>query len=72
MCSRRDDLEDDLFSAGEVAPAGRYQRVDVVWGRTVVLDGEDRLPASLDGRVALHRKLQSPACLRSKALPVLA
>lgn len=49
--------EDGLFSAGSRAPAGRYIRADVAWGRVLTLEREDYLPASLDGRVALYRRL---------------
>jgi hypothetical protein len=48
----------DTFSgsrpAGTLAPAGRYRRIDVPWGKLIQLDREDRLPASLDGHVALY------------------
>jgi hypothetical protein len=49
--------EDELLSAGSRAPAGRYVRADVAWGRALTLEREDWLPASLDGRVALYRRL---------------
>ena len=51
--------EDGLLSAGSRAPAGRYVRADVAWGRVLTLEREDWLPASLDGRVALYRRLPS-------------
>ncbi len=51
--------EDGLLSAGSRAPAGRYVRADVAWRRVLTLEHEDWLPASLDGRVALYRRLPS-------------
>lgn len=45
-----------LFVAGEEAPAGRYVRVDVSPVREVILESEDSLPPSFDGRVALYRR----------------
>jgi hypothetical protein len=72
MDLQRDGAEDELYTAGRSAPAGRYQRVDVAAGRTVVLEREDLLPASFDGRVALYRRIVSPvslAVLRRQLLP---
>jgi hypothetical protein len=66
--SQRNGAEEDLYTAGTVAPAGRYQRVDVFGGRTIVLEQEDHLPASLDGRVALYRRIVAPVPPTSRAL----
>src|SRR5690242_5848067 len=43
---------DELYVAGEIVPAGVYRRV----GTDVLLrlDRSDRLPATLDGRVACY------------------
>lgn len=49
---RNDALVEDLFLAGERVPAGTYREVDS--GRDICLEGEDYLPASLDGRVACY------------------
>ncbi len=56
-----EDHEHDLYTPGTIAPSVRYQRVDVPFGRTVVLEAEDYLPASLDGRVALYRRVVQTA-----------
>lgn len=63
---------DDLYLAGHDAPPGRYRRVDPPDGRTLVLEREERLPGSLDGRVALYVRLpESPPgfLLRTEATP---
>jgi hypothetical protein len=46
-----------LLLAGRTVPAGAYREVES--GRVVVLDTEERLPASLDGRVACYLPLTS-------------
>ena len=56
--------EDGLLHAGSRVPAGRYVRTDVAWGRVLTLDREDWLPASLDGRVALYRRLPTGRALQ--------
>lgn len=43
---------DELYLAGERVPSGVYHQVGT--NRTVVLECEDVLPASLDGRVACY------------------
>jgi hypothetical protein len=53
-----DFVEDGLYVAGHVAPAGRYRRVEPPSGREVVLDRSGVLPASLDGRVAVYRRFE--------------
>lgn len=50
---------EDLFIAGQRAPAGVYKQVG--GDRVVHLDTEDWLPASLDGRVACYMRLKSRA-----------
>jgi hypothetical protein len=47
-------IEDELLVAGQVVPAGYYRRVDVPWGGTIKVAEGDRLPASLDGHVAVY------------------
>ena len=43
-----------IWKAGELAPAGVYIRVDDKSYRTIVLEHEDRLPATFDAHVALY------------------
>lgn len=53
-------MEDDaevVYGAGQHAPPGRYVRVDVSYGRIVVLERHEALPASLDGAVAIYHPL---------------
>ncbi len=51
------DVDDEYFTPGQVVPAGRYTRVDSLPAREVELSESGRLPASLDGKVALYRRL---------------
>lgn len=51
---------DRVYTAGRIAAAGTYQRVDVRTNRTIVLDHDDWLPASFDGSVALYRRISQP------------
>ena len=44
-----------LFLAGRLVGPGRYR--DLGTGRIVELEQEDRLPASLDGRVACYVRI---------------
>ena len=46
-----------VHQAGEVVPAGTYQRVDSAVPRRVVLAQRGTLPPSFDGQVALYREL---------------
>ena len=46
------DLDEQLFLAGERVRPGMYRQVGGV--RQVLLEQEDFLPASLDGRVACY------------------
>ena len=47
-----DHFADEIHLAGELVPPGLYRQIAT--GRTVSLDHEDRLPGSLDGRVACY------------------
>ncbi|GAB4456192.1 MAG: hypothetical protein OHK0029_13740 [Armatimonadaceae bacterium] len=47
-------IEANSWKVGMVAPPGRYFDVDT--GREVILDREDHLPATCDGRVAHYRR----------------
>jgi hypothetical protein len=52
MLHLNDAFTDELYIAGQRAPSGRYREVGT--GREVILDEQDILPASLDGRVAAY------------------
>jgi hypothetical protein len=53
--SEADLWDEPTYLAGQSAPPGHYQ--EVATGRTIYLDGEDRLPATLDGHVACYRRI---------------
>ena len=48
---------EDVFTAGQDVAPGTYRRVDVLDGRLIDLPHAAALPASLDGRVALYRRV---------------
>jgi hypothetical protein len=48
----KEPLEGELYLAGERVPRGVYRQVETQ--REIVLDREDTLPGSLDGRVACY------------------
>jgi len=48
---------DDVFTAGQVVGPGTYRRVDVPNGRLIDLTRAEPLPASLDGTIALYRRV---------------
>jgi hypothetical protein len=48
---------DGVFTAGQVAGPGTYRRVDVPNGRLIDLTRPEPLPASLDGTIALYRRV---------------
>ena len=53
MSERKDrELDDQLFLAGEKVRPGTYRQVG--GAREVLLEQDDFLPASLDGRVACY------------------
>jgi hypothetical protein len=49
------ELDDELFLAGEKVRPGTYRQIG--GARQVLLDHEDFLPASLDGRVACYMRV---------------
>jgi hypothetical protein len=49
--------EDGHYLAGHLAPPGRYRRLGAPYGRELVLERPDVLPASLDGHVAVYVRL---------------
>ena len=51
------EIGEELFLAGEKVRPGVYRQVG--GGREVMLDKEDFLPASLDGRVACYLRVHS-------------
>jgi hypothetical protein len=53
-------FESRFHRAGDVVPAGTYERVDSAVHRSVVLAGPGSLPPSFDGQVALYRALPTP------------
>ena len=52
---RDNDLEVELFLAGEKVRPGTYRQIG--GGRQVLLEYEDFLPASLDGKVACYARV---------------
>lgn len=51
--------EDELYTAGQLAPPGRYVRVDVTGAREISLEDAGVLPASFDGHIATYVRLPS-------------
>ena len=73
--SSADADTESIYLAGELAPAGLYQRIGT--SHTIRLIHQDYLPATLDGRVACYARLHSLWSERSKqetgiSLPVAA
>ena len=52
-------FESRVHRAGDLVPAGTYERIDGAVARRVVLSQPGRLPPSFDGHVALYRPLPS-------------
>ncbi|BDI33151.1 hypothetical protein CCAX7_52020 [Capsulimonas corticalis] len=52
------EQNDDLYLAGQRVHPGRYKQVGGN-GRSIVLEQEDVLPASLDGRVACYQRVNN-------------
>ena len=52
MNQLNDLLVDEIYLAGEHVPSGRYRDIDT--RREVELTEDDRLPTSLDGRIAAY------------------
>lgn len=51
--------EPQIYTAGQMAPPGRYVRRDVYPPVEVILDQPGILPASLDGHVAIYERAGS-------------
>jgi hypothetical protein len=51
------DENDAVFTAGQVVAPGTYQRIDIPGGRQIDLHRAEALPGSLDGTVALYRRI---------------
>lgn len=49
-----EDNTENEYLAGQVAPAGHYLRIDAPWAKPIILTSADRLPASLNSRVAAY------------------
>lgn len=60
-----EDAQEGFYLAGELAPPGLYQRVG--GGEPVRLISTERLPASLDGRVACYTRLHTEWRIASEA-----
>lgn len=63
-----DHFVDELFLAGEKVPTGTYKQVG--GHRQVKVEGEDYLPASLDGRVACYLRVNNAWRQASDTMPV--
>ena len=50
--------DSELYTAGQLAPPGRYLRIGTFPPVEVVLDYVDHLPASLDGHVAEYQRIE--------------
>jgi len=57
------EMEEELYTAGERVPSGRYKHVDSPY--ILKLDGDDTLPARLDGHVTYYVRI----CMWGDALP---
>lgn len=55
--TRVDESANDVYLAGERVLAGTYRQVG--GSREIEMNGEDALPASLDGRVACYMRVHS-------------
>lgn len=51
------EFQENIWKAGEVAPAGTYVRFDQQSYHLVTLDYEAPLPATFDGHIACYRTL---------------
>jgi hypothetical protein len=60
---------DNVFTAGQVVPPGTYRRVDVPTGRLIALPQEGPLPASLDGTIALYRRVVEVGAVPLRGAP---
>jgi hypothetical protein len=67
QCTAQEDVPGAIFLAGERVAPGVYRRLDT--GRDLVLECEDYLPASLDGRVASYARVETLWGRRSEERP---
>jgi hypothetical protein len=69
-----EDPDNVVYLAGERVSPGHYRQIGN--GRRVVLDREDVLPASMDGRVACYSRVANTweeiSSQRGQRVPVLA
>jgi hypothetical protein len=49
--------EPQVYTAGQIAPPGRYVRVDRPSAVEIILEEPGILPASLDGHVAVYERV---------------
>jgi len=54
-----------IYTAGVVAPPGRYCRIDRPEGPTLILERPGFLPGSLDGHVAVYQRLPARLTLQA-------
>ena len=52
------DYGEEIFSVGQIVPAGLYRQVDS--SRVVTLEATGPLPASFDGRRAEYTRIEQP------------
>jgi hypothetical protein len=57
MTCRLETEDGEIYLAGVPVAPGIYREIET--GRRICLHGEDRLPASLDGRVACYERLRA-------------
>ena len=58
--------EPQVYTAGQVAPPGRYVRIDMPSAVEIILEEPGVLPASLDGHIAVYERV---GAVRSRLVP---
>lgn len=61
-----DECQQDLWKAGDIAPAGAYARVDDQSYHIVILEQEGPMPATFDGHSALYCPTTCRCATRAK------